>query len=324
MVITRRHLFCLLFMFWGHAVMAAALTSAHKQQALADLAALSATTLAGRETGTAGSIRAAAIIAERFGALGLAMLGNDYRQPFVYQSKGNQHAGVNVAGMIKGVSQPARVIVISAHYDHLGIQGGRIYPGADDNASGVAALLLLAEYFSQYPPAHTLMFVAFDAEEPGLHGSAAWLAARQTKGYDIRLNINLDMLANGGRRNALFVFFSDEAEFLKPAVRDSIAKRDLPNLLTRIGRGRYPRDVRGAQGRINWRQASDHASFMAQNIAAVFIGSHTHQHYHQPSDTFENVVQAFFNSALEVALDVALIADGQLSPGRLSRPESER
>ena len=74
-------------------------------------------------------------------------------------------------GKITGTKYPDSYLVLSAHYDHLGIRRGNIYNGADDNASGTVALLALAQYFRENPPKHSIIFAFFDAEELGLKGA---------------------------------------------------------------------------------------------------------------------------------------------------------
>ena len=77
----------------------------------------------------------------------------------------------NVVGRIDGTAAPGRYIVVSAHYDHIGVRNGQVFNGADDNASGTAALFALARHFSANRPRHSLIFAAFDAEESGLRGA---------------------------------------------------------------------------------------------------------------------------------------------------------
>src|SRR4051812_24440136 len=133
---------------------------------LEDVRALSADAMEGRGAGTKGGELARAYVERRFQELGLAPLWDSYEQPFDLPSRGK---GVNVVGYVKGTKYPERLVVVSAHYDHLGVRGGLIYNGADDNASGVAVLLqLAAHYAGAARPEHSLVFAALDAEEIGL------------------------------------------------------------------------------------------------------------------------------------------------------------
>ena len=118
-------------------------------QLWADLTTLSADDMEGRGTGTPGGERARAYIVSRFEELGIAAPAMGRLQPF--SAEGRSHEGrrtfngVNVLGLIPGTRVGNRYIVVTAHYDHVGMYGGQIYNGADDNASGVATMLALAE-----------------------------------------------------------------------------------------------------------------------------------------------------------------------------------
>jgi len=106
----------------------------------------------------------------------------------------------NVIGVIKGKKYPDKYILIGAHYDHLGMLGKEIFfPGANDNASGVAMMLDLAKYFSDVfnQPDYSLMFVGFGAEEAGLLGSMYFVENPPVPLTSIRLMLNLDMLSTG-------------------------------------------------------------------------------------------------------------------------------
>ena len=78
----------------------------------------------------------------------------------------------NLVGYIPGTDKQDSLIVFTAHYDHLGMLGSdKIFPGANDNASGVAILLYLAKYYAAHPAKYPVAFIAFSGEEPGLKGS---------------------------------------------------------------------------------------------------------------------------------------------------------
>ena len=109
----------------------------------------------------------------------------------------------NVVGAVEGTSPTDSTIVVTAHYDHLGVQNGVIYPGADDNASGVAALLAIARYVKTHPLRHDILFVAFDAEELDLAGAKAFLARPPKPIPAMALNVNLDMVSRNDRNRDL-------------------------------------------------------------------------------------------------------------------------
>ena len=86
-----------------------------------------------------------------------------------------------------------KVIALTAHYDHIGRQGERIFNGSDDNASGTVALFQLGAYFAKHPPKHRLIIAALDCEEIGMQGATAFLDLVTVD--KIALNVNLDMIS---------------------------------------------------------------------------------------------------------------------------------
>lgn len=131
----------------------------------------------GRATGTRGATEAAFWIMRQFRHDGLLPFDGTYSKSF---AAGENTVGHNIVGMLPGSrTRPCdSYIIIGAHYDHLGILGGKMYPGADNNASGVAALLSLADMFSAMKTAgrsygKSIIFVCFDAKELNMAGSSA-------------------------------------------------------------------------------------------------------------------------------------------------------
>ena len=103
---------------------------------IADLSALAADSMEGRRIGTPGSARARAFLQRALARIGVAPLGGGFAEPFTARAGGGDLHGVNLVGMIRGTKHADRYLVVSAHYDHLGVRNGVIYNGADDNASG--------------------------------------------------------------------------------------------------------------------------------------------------------------------------------------------
>ena len=130
---------------------------------LRDLATLSADAMEGREAGTPGGERARAYLVDRFTAVGLAPLDGTYLHPVPLPLRGGSFSrtGANVVGVLAGTRVPARYVVVSAHYDHIGVRNGVVFNGANDNGSGTAALLAIARHFAGRRPAHSLLFAAF-------------------------------------------------------------------------------------------------------------------------------------------------------------------
>ena len=149
-------------------------------QLLEDARRLSAPDMEGRQTGTEGNARARAYIVQRLRDEEAPPLGGAYEHPFAFTHTSVRAIwrrdravripmrGTNVLALIPG-SAPGPALVVSAHYDHLGIRNGNVYPGADDNASGVAALLAVARVLHAMPPRHPVVLAAFDAEELGFN-----------------------------------------------------------------------------------------------------------------------------------------------------------
>ena len=109
-----------------------------------------------------------------------------------------QYTTRNVAGMIKGRSNSDSTIVISAHFDHLGMLGDKVYfPGANDNASGVAMMLSFVKYFSKHKPQYNTVFIGFSGEEIGLLGSKAFVANPLIKLDEIKFLLNFDLAGTG-------------------------------------------------------------------------------------------------------------------------------
>jgi len=102
----------------------------------------------------------------------------------------------NLIGFINGKKEN-KSIVISAHYDHLGMMGKAMFKGANDNASGVTMMLSLAEYYSKNKPKYNIVFMAFGAEEPGILGSKYYVENPWFPLEDIKLLLNLDLLGTG-------------------------------------------------------------------------------------------------------------------------------
>jgi len=268
-----------------------------------DLAILSADSLEGRKVGTAGNAKARKFILERLTQLGISPFLTNYVQTFsITQSFGTAQPGNgnNILAVIDGKKK--ETIVLSAHYDHLGILGNSIYNGADDNASGTAALLALAEYFQKNKPEHRIVLAFFDAEEMGLRGSAHFVNNVDLQKEMIVLNVNMDMVSRSAKNE---IYASGTAHY--PQLKKPLEKLTLPeNIKLSFGH-----DQPGS-GRNDWTSQSDHMNFHRNKIPFVYFGVEDHADYHRPTDDFEKVNQDFYHRSVEViirsvkALDKAL------------------
>ena len=253
---------------------------------------LSSDEMKGRETGTAEEAAAANYIADEFRAYGLDPAGDEdtYFQTFTVNMSvlDNPHASdddstadkrlaKNVAGLLQGTGDSEELIIIGAHYDHLGMgefgslssaDEPKIHNGADDNASGTAGVLELAEYFSENRPETDILFLAFSGEEMGLLGSQFYVDNPTVALENALAMINMDMIGrmNEGRLMIFGVATTDSWEsILTSANTDSLALDLVPD-----GTG-----------------ASDHTSFYYKNMPVLHYFTDTHADYHRPSDDVE-------------------------------------
>jgi len=243
--------------------------------------------MAGRGLGTPELDQAASYIAERFREAGLLPGGDDggYDQSWTEPDvKGKKNVSMkNVIGILPGgkPEMSGESVVIGAHYDHLGTgwpdvragNEGKIHPGADDNASGVALMLELAGILAQSgKPDRTLVFVAFTGEESGLVGARHYLEHPGKYPVDkIMAMINLDTV--GRLEGKKLVVFGVESA------------KEFTHLIMGCGfvTGLQVDTVRGEWG------AADHLSFLEKGVPALQFFSGTHLDYHQPSDTAEKI-----------------------------------
>ncbi|HEX5792369.1 MAG TPA: M28 family peptidase [Rheinheimera sp.] len=279
-------------------------------QLLPDIQYLSSSDMQGRETGTVGAERARQFIAKRYQMLALSAFNGSYVQPFSYAGW-SEKQGVNMVAYRHGCTYPDYYVVVTAHYDHLGQQGRKIFHGADDNASGVAALLELAARLSNSCPAYSYIFLATDAEENGLYGSKAFVANSPIPRAQIVLNLNLDMLSRPGRRGKLYLTGARAYPALQAQLKQQFSK------LQFLPHSGPPRNIRSNQ-RYDWPEASDHGPFHRAGIAYLFFGGQDHPHYHTTDDTWQRVDSAFLDMAMQAIWQTVIWLEQQ-APEKLQR-----
>lgn len=266
------------------------------EQLVSDLQFLSADELEGRRTGTEGNRLAGNYIEERFESLNLSMFGESYRHQFSHTNprSGDEFTdAVNLIGYVEGHENPGRYLVVTAHYDHLGVRDGEIFNGADDNASGTSALLAAARFFSNNPPENSIIFLAFDAEEQGL-GGARWFVENPVVPLDrIVMNVNMDMIS-ANFENELIATGTHHYPFLKPVIEAITVNSDI-NVQFGYDSDDWPQD---------WTMSSDHGPFHGKGVPFIYFGVVDHLNYHQPGDTFENTNPDFFVDASELIIRV--------------------
>lgn len=272
-------------------------------KALEDVRILSADDMQGRAPGTPGSEKARAYVLSRFAQIGLAPVAERFEQPFTFARRdGAIVQGVNLVARIKG-THGGRAMVISAHYDHLGVRDGQIYNGADDNASGVAGLLAVAEAFKAKPPKHDVIFAVVDAEEGGLRGARAFAAAPPVPLETIALNVNFDMLSKNPK-NELYVAGTTPFPYLKPTL---VKVATTAPVTLKLG---HDTDADGKEN--NWSNQSDHYAFGEKGVPWLYFGVEDHPEYHKPTDDFATVPQDFFRRSVATAVQASLALDRDL------------
>ncbi|MFN3511409.1 MAG: M28 family peptidase [Phenylobacterium sp.] len=271
--------------------------------ALRDLRILAADDMAGRATGTEGAAKARAYLLGRLQALGLEPAHERFEHPFVFEREGRPHTGINLVAKVEGTGRSDRVQVITAHYDHLGVRDGEVFNGADDNASGVAALLAVAEEFKRRPPVHTTVFALLDAEEVGQRGAHSFVAQPPVALARIAINLNLDMVSKSDK-GELYVAGGHHFPWMKPRL-DRLARRAAVTL-------RQGHDGPPWQGQDDWTTQSDHFAFHQAGVPWIYLGVEDHPQYHRPTDDFETVPQDFFLRSVATVVAAARLFDSEL------------
>ena len=280
---------------------------------LYNLKVISHDSMQGRFFGTEGNYKTQRFIAKQFDSLGIEpafSTGSIQKFPYTFTGKRRQRMypisnpnkdfsnvpdttviGGNVVTMIKGKSE--KTIVITGHLDHLGIRGDKIYNGADDDASGAAALLSIANYFKNKSPKHTLIFAAVDAEEIGSLGCNYFIKNAPIDIKNIALNINMDMIAHN---DSLRLFASGTHHY--PQLKEPLnnLKPSKINLL-------FGHDNSENKEEDDWTNSSDHRIFHRKNIPFIYFGVEDHKDYHKATDTFNNINKEFYVEAVQLIID---------------------
>ena len=270
-------------------------------QLLNDIKALSSDDMEGRSADRPSMQKARDYVTKRFSEVGIEPIGTTYSQEFDIKRRGTTDVwkGINYYGVIKGKKTPEKYIVITAHYDHDGIKGGEIYNGADDNASGTAALFAIASYFKKHRPDHSLIFAAFDAEEKGLVGALHFVANLPIAKEAILLNVNMDMISRNDK-GELYAAGTFPYPQLKPAIEKAKKKAKVKLILGHDD----PKT-----GRDNWTNQSDQGAFHAAKIPFIYFGVEDHEDYHRPTDDFERIQPEFYVKAVETIIEAVQALD---------------
>jgi hypothetical protein len=281
---------------------------------LDDLSVLAADSMEGRRIGAPGGVRARGYLTRALTRIGLSPATDRFELPFTASARGGAMLnGVNLAAVVRGTTQPGRYIVVSAHYDHLGIgraiNGDSVYNGADDNASGTAGVLAIARWFKAHPPENSILFALFDGEEAGDVGSRAFVEHPPVPLDRIFANVNLDMVSRN-ERGQLYAAGGTPNPVMRPLL-ERLAKGASVTLLLGHDTG---------SGQDNWTDQSDQSAFQARRIPWVYFGVEDHPDYHRPSDDVAHIQPAFFYHAVQTVGAFVTLLDGSLD--RLERADS--
>ena len=248
-----------------------------------DVYTLASDDMEGREPGTPGEIKARDFIAERMSNIGLEPMGTDeFTQAFSFRDVRSvdqkEITAHNVIGFID--NQSANTVVISAHYDHLGYGDHslnktpeHIHNGADDNASGTAALLELAYYFNtnEIVEKNNFLFIAFSGEEKGLLGSKYFVTYPTIDLNEVNYVLNMDMIGRMEPNMELTIEGTGSSLIWESSLKE-VDKNSFPLKLKKRESG-----------------PSDHAALYKAKIPVLHFWTGKHSDYHKPSDDAEKI-----------------------------------
>lgn len=238
--------------------------------------------------------------------------GDDYFQEIPTEDlKPNLNPSENVLAFIEGSEKPEEIIVISAHYDHVGMNEEDIFNGADDDGSGTVAILEIAEAFQKAKqngegPKRSILFLHVTGEEKGLLGSKYYVSHPVFPLANTVANLNIDMIGRvdeAHQNNPYFVYLigSDKLSSQLHSISEAMNTK-FTNLYLD-----YTYNDDNDPNRFYYR--SDHYNFAKNNIPIIFYFNGTHEDYHKPSDTPDKInyevlakrTQLVFYTAWELA-----------------------
>jgi hypothetical protein len=252
----------------------------------------------GRETGSKGQKKAGNYLISQYekSKISFPKGANSYYQPVpaaFLNAKRNENLpdSENIWAYIEGSEKPDEVLVISAHYDHVGIKNGDIYNGADDDGSGTVAILQIAEAFQKakkagHGPKRSILFLHVTGEEHGLHGSRFYSENPLFPIANTIADINIDMIGrrdeeHANTNNYVYVIGADRlsTDLHKITVNQNkkYTKIDLDFKFN------DPKDPN------HFYERSDHYNFAKHGIPAVFLFNGVHADYHQKTDEVEKI-----------------------------------
>ena len=258
-----------------------------------------------------GARKAAAFLIDEFRRLKLEPLFQGQFVQEIPAAEPGRIQGRNVGAVLRGADPVLKDewVIVSAHYDHLGVRGGVLYPGADDNASGVAMMLEVARSLAAAPdpPRRSLMFIGFDLEEAGLFGSRYFVAHPPVRLEQVVLFITADMIGRalaGVCENHVFVLGTEHAPGLRPWI-DQAAK-DRPLTVGLLGSDLLVLN------------RSDYGPFRSRQVPYLFFSTGENPRYHSPEDRPETLDYAKLAAISQMIHGVAQTAASAASVPRWS------
>lgn len=213
----------------------------------------------------------------------------------------------NIWAFIEGSEKPEEILVISAHYDHVGMKNGEVYNGADDDGSGTVALLEIAQAFAQakkdgFGPKRSILFLHVTGEEHGLHGSRYYTENPLFSLKNTIADINIDMIgrrdeAHNASNNYVYVIGSD---YLSTDLYNAVELANKNHVNLNLD---YTFNDRNDPNRFYYR--SDHYNFAKNNIPSVFFFNGVHADYHQPTDEPAKIEYDALEKRTQLAFAVA-------------------
>ncbi len=271
--------------------------------------------LEGRKTGEKGQKMAANYITAYYKNLGLkAPKGyDDYLQiiPKDFFKGESNNASENIVAYIRGSEKPDEFVVISAHYDHLGMKGKEVYNGADDNGSGTSAVLEIAQAFQKAKksgngPKRSILFLNLTGEEIGLFGSKYYTSHPIFPLKNTIVDLNIDMIGRVDKKHKnkpdyIYLIGADKLSTDLHKLSEEVNKKYTQFKLD------YKYNDDKDPNRFYYR--SDHYNFAKNNIPVIFYFNGIHEDYHKTTDTPDKInfdllakrAQLIFYTAWEIA-----------------------
>jgi hypothetical protein len=298
-----------------------AFLSAYKEITAADLKknlyVIASDEMEGRDTGSPGQKKAGEYMINYYKGLGISYpkaLGSYYQKvPADFMRKrggGNLPDSENILAFIEGSEKPEEIVVISAHYDHVGTQNGVVFNGADDDGSGTVGVMEIAKAFQSAKkagngPKRSILFLHVTGEEHGLFGSEYYTDNPVFPLANTVVDLNIDMIGrddpeNRGKQYVYVIgseMLSSELKVINEAANKKTNKLEL----------NYKYDDPNDTQRLYYR--SDHYNFAKNNVPVAFFFDGIHEDYHKPTDDVEKIdynllakrTQLVFTTAWEIA-----------------------